>query len=984
MVWQDERATNDSPQGEKPYIYTPLPPSAQTRVIILEPASDPSAPLHCDIEEIQLQGEFTGQGYEALSYTWGEPNLREVLTVSHGKEILHVTENLRDALRRLRLLDKPRRLWVDAICINQEDESDKGRQIPMMSQIYRAATGVCVWLGNFPRQARNLALIKDMPRRIGKSTQSGQWHSSEMLASMSELIKLPWFSRRWIVQEVVLNADVVMYCCDEELTWVQLTSRFRYFDKISSEHQAFETLLAMANLWKQWVFDDGHSSSIIALLEAFGHFECFEGKDRIYALAGLASDVDLNVKKFQGLGKRRKKNRVIWYKQLDSEGPGSTRQPQRIPLPVSYNSTTEALYTNFGVSVWEFGSVQMRNELLRSALARGYDPENEAMPSCFPDWRRLSIRKPFVSDLKYGYPYSYHLSDPPILALTVDFDPYSETEAPGIIARANLQTGPSNSKLADMWTCWKQWYPKAALQDFKMLLENCAKAISPSFSAEVVDSAVSWSISRNWEETRDKFQDNADDLIRLLPRRLLFCCHHTDKNESRPVIDRDMEQLLTALETEAGTGKNAGKLPPLRLVLETQPMLEQILAHTRTKAEAYLAPLFTKRGLKVLGRYAFDDSKAPESVVALRCLNNALVRSVPTRRLFVDEGYPEKVLELMKNENPDQELATANLLIFCVTQSNLDLSPKIEHGELATIINKNMLRHSKSLEPLPSDPASPALATLRLLSTLATLYEKQASRFLDSLDPLLEMLNKLPEASSHVTLPLSSLLSCLFSIPIHKSEGFPVPAIDKLVEILRTAIRATTRPAMEKELLPLLMIFLRIAQSNSPLARSKLSEYLLPSDTDRAQPLGQGESLPHKVLKLSSSTVELELREVIYTLFFELSERDPSQFVHNVGFGHAAGYLSSQGIQLSPDTVQGSDSGPDVNPITGQQRAAEPQTDLPEMSEEEKEREAERLFVLFERLRANGMISVENPVAQAHAQSQNSGRVEELPDSDSD
>ncbi|KAJ3534288.1 hypothetical protein NM208_g7604 [Fusarium decemcellulare] len=962
MVWQDERATNDSPPGEKPYIYTPLPPSAQTRVIILEPASDPSDPLHCDIEEIQLQGEFTGQGYEALSYTWGEPNLGEVLTVGHEKEILHITANLRDALRRLRLLDKPRRLWVDAVCINQEDESEKGRQIPMMSQIYRAATGVCVWLGNFPRQARNLALIKDMPRRIGKSTQSGQWHSSEMLSSMSELIKLPWFSRRWIVQEVVLNADVVMYCCDEELTWVQLTSRFRYFDKISSEHQAFETLLAMANLWKQWVFDDGHSSSIIALLEAFGHFECFEGKDRIYALAGLASDVDLNVKKFQGLGKRRKKNRVIWYKQLDSEGSGSTRQPQRIPLPVSYNSTTEALYTNFGVSVWEFGSVQMRNDLLRSALARGYDPENEAMPSCFPDWRRLSIRKPFVSDLKYGYPYSYHLSDPPILALTVDFDPYSETEAPDIIARADLQTGPSNAKLADMWSCWKQWYPKAALQDFKMLLENCAKAISPSFSAEVVDSAVSWSISRNWEETRDKFQDNADDLIHLLPRRLLFCCHHTDKNESRPVIDRDMEQLLTALETKAKTGKNAGKLPPL----QSQPMLEQILAHTRTKTEAYLAPLFTKRGLEILGRYAFDDSKAPESVVALRCLNNALVRSVPTRRLFVDEGYPEKVLELMKNENPDQELATANLLIFCVTQSNLDLSPKIEHGELATIINKNMLRHSKSLEPLPSDPASPALATLRLLSTLATLYEKQASQFLDSLDPLLEMLNKLPEASSHVALPLSSLLSCLFSIPIHKSEGFPVSAVDKVVQILRTAIRATTRPAMEKELLPLLMIFLHIAQSNSPLARSKLSEHLLPSDTDRAQPLGQGESLPHKVLKLSSSTVELELREVIYTLFFELSERDPSQFVHNVGFGHAAGYLSSQGIQLSPDTVQGSDGAPDVNPITGQRRAAEPQTDLPEM------------------LRANGMISVENPVAQAHAQSQNSGRVEELPDSDSD
>ena len=87
---------------------------------------------------------------------------------------------------------------------------------------------------------------------------------------------------------------------------------------------------------------------------------------------------------------------------------------------------------------------------------------------------------------------------------------------------------------------------------------------------------------------------------------------------------------------------------------------------------------------------------------------------------------------------------------------------------------------------------------------------------------------------------------------------------------------------------------------------------------------------------------------MIMTTFFELSERDPSLFVHNVGFGNAAGYLNSKGIEISQKEL-GSAVGPAVNPITGQRLDAEPEVELPEMTDEEKEREAERLFVLFER-----------------------------------
>jgi len=72
---------------------------------------------------------------------------------------------------------------------------------------------------------------------------------------------------------------------------------------------------------------------------------------------------------------------------------------------------------------------------------------------------------------------------------------------------------------------------------------------------------------------------------------------------------------------------------------------------------------------------------------------------------------------------------------------------------------------------------------------------------------------------------------------------------------------------------------------------------------------------------------------------------------------------------------------PDINPITGQRWDAEPKDNEPPMKQEQKEREAERLFILFERARATGIINVENPIVQALRE----GRLEELPDdSDSD
>jgi hypothetical protein len=70
--------------------------------------------------------------YEALSYVWGAPGVKkEIIVDGH---YLEVTVNLENALRRLRC-DKPRQLWADAVCIDQNNEEEKRTQLPVMGKV---------------------------------------------------------------------------------------------------------------------------------------------------------------------------------------------------------------------------------------------------------------------------------------------------------------------------------------------------------------------------------------------------------------------------------------------------------------------------------------------------------------------------------------------------------------------------------------------------------------------------------------------------------------------------------------------------------------------------------------------------------------------------------------------------------------------------------------------------------------------------------
>lgn len=190
--------------------------------------------------------------------------------------------------------------------------------------------------------------------------------------------------------------------------------------------------------------------------------------------------------------------------------------------------------------------------------------------------------------------------------------------------------------------------------------------------------------------------------------------------------------------------------------------------------------------------------------------------------------------------------------------------------------------------------------------------------------------------------------------------------VDRLIAVLDLAI-STSRPAeLDIPLTTVLTLFRKVYSIAPEGVRRHLERTLLPENDQCARdaPIGSSNSLPSRLLRLSTSPVAPSFAENISSLMFELSGSDAARFVQNIGYGFAAGFLMSHNVPIPENAKSTSASGSAsdleadsgagneadaINPITGQRFAAEPVNTGPPMTEEEKEREAERLFVLFER-----------------------------------
>lgn len=183
----------------------PLLPDS-IRLLRLLPNEDKEAPIRYELFHYSLQeSSKRTHPYDALSYVWGGSNKPQSIFIhehnptsgydSTSEFDLPVTENLHEALLRLRDHSIERILWIDAVCINQKDEREKEIQILSMAKIYAQAKCVIVWLGE-TADGSDQAL--EEIRVAGGKEPEHFWNDEKIQQAVIALLQRPWFRRIWV------------------------------------------------------------------------------------------------------------------------------------------------------------------------------------------------------------------------------------------------------------------------------------------------------------------------------------------------------------------------------------------------------------------------------------------------------------------------------------------------------------------------------------------------------------------------------------------------------------------------------------------------------------------------------------------------------------------------------------------------------------------------------------------------------------------
>lgn len=113
---------------------------------------------------------------------------------------------LSQAFGQFRIKDRSRFIWANFLCINQKDKEEKGRQVRLMTDIYRQAAGVLAWVGP-SRPEDDGAFITDFPNK----GVAGLDHA----IALGKFLERDWFRRMWIIQEAAIARRLRLWCGDK-------------------------------------------------------------------------------------------------------------------------------------------------------------------------------------------------------------------------------------------------------------------------------------------------------------------------------------------------------------------------------------------------------------------------------------------------------------------------------------------------------------------------------------------------------------------------------------------------------------------------------------------------------------------------------------------------------------------------------------------------------------------------------------------------
>lgn len=301
------------------YVYNPLNP-AQTRILRLHAAGSTGegdsrdSQLYADLitvnlhilDGVMIDGTTEVVNYRALFYCWGHPNLSEIL-ICDGKAKWISRQNA-TALRALRHPTECTNLWIDALCINQDDKQEKSEQVAHMLAIYKKAQSVIAWLGA-PDDDSLLAfacakMLPSLENSLSKNRSSEHDSSCtdqlrRIYLALHFLFGRPWLSRTWIRQEIYGAKQIAVQCGVDKISWeefMRLAMMLSNVGKLVEDHRTIpkhrgiriERLLREAQFNAHVPLDGVKPPrNLIRVLVKSREFGYEDPRDTLYAILGM-------------------------------------------------------------------------------------------------------------------------------------------------------------------------------------------------------------------------------------------------------------------------------------------------------------------------------------------------------------------------------------------------------------------------------------------------------------------------------------------------------------------------------------------------------------------------------------------------------------------------------------------------------------------------------------------------------------------------
>ncbi|KAI0160696.1 heterokaryon incompatibility protein-domain-containing protein [Xylariaceae sp. FL1272] len=397
------------------FSYTRLEPG-QIRLLVLHPGKMGDE-LQCSIIIVAQRPNVSAykkleveMPYQAVSYAWGDSDRRHTLKCNlagygmmsvHNEmprpmigynsfeSVLHINTSVYEMLQRLRHPEQGKAYWIDAICINQDDKTERAEQVKMMRSIYANAYEVIVWLGpchDDVEQPLNAFAAINALAAMAKNVDDGvpvpsqdtttfrPWHldksdafyldRTQWIAFLLGLLHLPWFQRTWIRQEIALATEAIIIWGSHETGWEKLSRACRAVSDLKiqeiqeAQGTAINTYKIVDDLTKErtacrglleGIDVDLYNISLARLLTSARNSKASDPRDKVFGLLGMAILHD------------------------------------RVPLDINYTLPVRDVYTQ--VAQYLFNAPQSNPiEFLLAVQGVSEDSNKFYLPSWVPNW----------------------------------------------------------------------------------------------------------------------------------------------------------------------------------------------------------------------------------------------------------------------------------------------------------------------------------------------------------------------------------------------------------------------------------------------------------------------------------------------------------------------------------------------------------------------------------------------------------------------